>query len=84
MITNIIYSFEINKVNHFLALAATFPLIFLSNLFSTFEAKLLTNPGKLSQTKRIATLISAFFLPKLSNQEQKDPPDRIALDIWPY
>ena len=40
-----------NKVNPFPALIAPFPLIFLSNLFVAFEAKLLTNPGKLSLGK---------------------------------
>ena len=64
-------SFEINKVNSFLAVTAPFPLIFLSNLF---KAKLLTNPGQLSLAKGIATIVSAF-LPKLPNQEPKDLPD---------
>ena len=40
-----------NKVSPFPALIAPFPLIFLSNLFIAFEAKLLTNPGKLSLGK---------------------------------
>ena len=56
------YSFKINKVNPFPALAATLPLIFLSNFFIAFEAKLLTNPGKLSPAKEIATFASAFFV----------------------
>ena len=43
-----IISFEINKVNSFPALTTPFPFIFLSNLFIAFEAKLITNPGKLS------------------------------------
>ena len=55
-------SFKINKVNPFPALAATLPLIFLSNFFIAFEAKLLTNPGKLSPAKEIATFVSAFFV----------------------
>ena len=55
-------SFKINKVNPFPALAATLPLIFLSNFFIAFEAKLLTNPGKLSPSKEIATFVSAFFV----------------------
>ena len=67
---SLISSFEINKVNPFPALTAPFPLIFLSNLFIAFEAKLLTNPGKLSLAKRIATFASAFF-PKFANQEPK-------------
>ena len=76
-----ICSFKINKVNLFPALTAPFSLIFLSNLFIAFEVKLLTNPGKLSLAKGIAILVSAFF-PKLPNQEPKDPPDWIILDIW--
>ena len=32
-------SFEINRVNPFPALTARFPLIFLSNLFISFEVK---------------------------------------------
>ena len=40
-----------------------------------------TNPGKLSLAKEMAIFISAFF-PKLPNQEPKDPPDWIILDIW--
>ena len=47
-----ISSFKINKVNP--ALAAPFPLIFLSNLFIAFEVKLLTNPGELSLGKGTA------------------------------
>ena len=53
------------------ALTALFPLIFLSNLFITFEVILLTNPAKLSLPKGIATFVRAFF-PKLANQEPKD------------
>ena len=64
LIISFISSFEINKVNPFLALTIRFPLIFLSSLFIAFEAKLLTNPGK-----RTATFVSAF-LPKLAKQEQ--------------
>ena len=48
-------SFEINKVIPFPALGALFRLIFLSNLFIAFEAKLLTGPGELSLAKEIAT-----------------------------
>ena len=44
------------------ALTAPFPLIFLWNLFISFEAKLLTNPGKLSLAKGIARSVSVFFL----------------------
>ena len=71
LIVLFIFSFEINKVNLFPALIAAFPLIFLSNLFIAFEAKLLTSPGKVCLSKGIATFVSAFF-PKLHNQEQKD------------
>ena len=52
LIISFISSFKINKVNP--ALAAPFPLIFLSNLFIAFEVKLLTNPGELSLGKGTA------------------------------
>ena len=81
LIIPFISSFEINKVNPFPALKTPFPLIFLSNLFIAFEVKLLTNPGKLSQTKGITIFVSSSF-PKLANQEPKDPPDSIILDVW--
>ena len=74
LIISLISSFKINKVNPILVLKAPFPLIFLSNLFMAFEVKLLTNPGKLSLAKGIATFISAF-LPTLANQKLKDPLD---------
>ena len=74
-----ISSFEINKVSPFPAVIASFPFIFLLNLFIAFEVKFLTDPGKLSLAKRII-FVSAFFS-KLYNQEQKDPPDWIILDI---
>ena len=67
LIISFISSFEINKVNPFPALTASVPLIFLSNLFITFEIKLLTNPGKFSVAKEIATFVSTF-LSKLTNQ----------------
>ena len=69
-------SFEITKVNPFLALTTIFPLTFVSNLFIAFEAKLLPNPGKLSLAKGIAMFVSPF-LPNLLNQEPKDSPDSI-------
>ena len=69
-----ISSFEINKVNPFPALTAPFLIIFLADLFIAFEVKLLTNPGKLSLTKGTAMSVSVF-LPKLPNEEPKDPPD---------
>ena len=67
-------SFEINKVNPFPALTATFALIFLPNLFIVFQIKMLSNPGNLSLVKEIAIFVRAFFF-KLPNQEPKDPPD---------
>ena len=74
------FSFKISKENPLPALTAPFPLIFLSNLFIALEVKLLTNWGKLSHAKGVAIFVSAF-LPKLSNQEPKNPPDWIILDI---
>ena len=62
LIISFVSSFEINKVNPFPALTAPFSLIFLSNLFIAFEAKLLTNLGKLSVAKINARSVSAFFL----------------------
>ena len=67
-------SFEIIKVNPFPAFRAPFPLIFCSNLFIPFEAKLFTNPGKLSLAKAIATIVRAFLL-QLPSQEARDLPD---------
>ena len=61
------------KVNPFPTPTAPFLLIFVSNLFITFEVKLLINPGKLSLIKEIAMFVSAFF-PTLPNQEPKNPP----------
>ena len=75
LIISFISSFKINKVNPFPALTATFPFIFLSNLFIAFEFKLLTNPGKLSLAKVLVLLFVSAFFPKLPNQELKDPPD---------
>ena len=62
LIISFIFPFKINRVNPFPALTALFPLIFLSNLFLAFEAKLLANPGKLSLAKGTATFVRAFFL----------------------
>ena len=44
LIISFISSFEINKAIPLLALAVSFPLIFLSNVFIAFEAQLYTNP----------------------------------------
>ena len=68
-----ISSFEINQINIFPARTPPFPLIFLSNLFIAFEAKLITNPRKLSLAKGIVTFVSDFFS-KLIKEEQRDPP----------
>ena len=80
LIISFISSFKINKVNHFPPLTAPFPLTFFSNLFIAFEVKLFTNLGKLALAKGIAIFVSAF-LPKLPNQEPKDPPDWIIFHI---
>ena len=53
LIISFISPFETNKITPFPALTA-FSLIFLSNLFIPFEAKLHTNPGKLCLAKGIA------------------------------
>ena len=59
LIISFISSFEINKVYLTHALTAPFPLIVHSNFFTAFEAKLLSNPGKLSLAKGIARSVSA-------------------------
>ena len=61
LIISFISSFEINKVNRFSALTTPFSLIFLSSLFIAFEAKLLTDRGKLSLPKGIARSFITFF-----------------------
>ena len=53
-IRSFISSFEINKVNPIPALTVPSPRMFLSNLFISFEAKLITNAGKLSLAKGVA------------------------------
>ena len=65
--TSFVSLFKVNKENPSPALTASFLLIFLSNLFTTFDVKLLTNLGKLSLAKGIAIFVSDFFL-KLANQ----------------
>ena len=81
LIISFISSFEINKINRFPAFKAPFSLIFLSELFIAFEAKLLTNAGKLFAAKVKARSVGAF-LPKLPIQEPKDLPDWVILDNW--
>ena len=49
-----------NKRNPFPALIPPFSLIFLSNLFTAIEPTLLTNLGKLSLAKGIATFVRVF------------------------
>ena len=51
LIIAFISSYEINKVNPFPALPSLFPLIFLSNLFIAFEAKVLTIQATCLQLK---------------------------------
>ena len=80
LIISFIFALEINRVNIFPALTATFPLISISGLFVTLEVKLLTNPITLCLAKGISTFVIAFF-PKLANQEPKDPPDWIILEF---
>ena len=80
LIISFTYIFEIYIVNLFPALATPFHLFLFSDLFLAFEVKLFTNPGKLSLAKGIAMFVNAFF-PKLPNQEPKDQPDWITLDI---
>ena len=63
-----------HKVNPFLARTAPFPPMYFSNLFIAFNIILLTNSGKLSPAKAIATSVSGF-LPKLAKQEPNDLPD---------
>ena len=50
------------KVSPFSTGTAPFPPIFLSNSFIAFEAKLVTNPVKLSLAKGMVTFVSAFLL----------------------
>ena len=74
LIISLISSFEKNKVSPFPALTAAFPLIFLPNLLIAFQAKLLTNCGRLSLAKGIARSVNTF-LPKLPKKEPKEPSD---------
>ena len=67
-------SLEINKVNLFPAWTSHLPLISISNLFIAFiafEAKLLTNPDKLSLAKGIATFASVFSCLNYLTKNQK-------------
>ena len=65
-----ISSFEINELNPFLVLTTPFPLISPSNLCIAFEAKFVTNLGKLSLAKGIATFVSAFSLNYLTKNQK--------------
>ena len=57
-----IHIFIRNKQSKFLsALVAPLQLIFISSLLIAFEAKLLTNPSKLSLDKGIAIIFCVFF-----------------------
>ena len=93
MLISFTSSFEMNKVNPFPALTtsaplvtiAPFPLILLSNLFIAFEAAFeATNLGKLFFCQRNSN-VCITVLPKLHtilpNQEPRNPPDSINLDI---
>ena len=60
-IISFISSFKINEVNPFPALTGPCPVIFLSNLFIAFEAKLFTNLGQLSLAKGIARSAITFY-----------------------
>ena len=70
LIISFISSFEINKVNPFLALTGPFSLISLLNLFIAFEVKVITNPDKLSPAKRITIFGSAFSLNYLTKHQK--------------
>ena len=66
LIISLISSYEINKVNTFPAVAASFPLVLLSNLFiefeTAFEVILLTNASNLSPANGIARAVTTFFI----------------------
>ena len=65
-----IFSTEINKANLFPTLTVPFLLIFLINLFIAFEAKLRTNPCKLSLDKRTERSAITFYLNYLTYYEE--------------
>ena len=83
LMISFISSFEINKGNPFPTLTASLQLIFLSNLFIAFKAKLLTSPCKWSLGKGMVGSVVVLF-PKLPNQEPRDPSNWIILDIWAF
>ena len=62
LILSLLSSFEISKVNPFHAFTAPSLLICLSNLFIAFEAKLLSNAGKLSLTKEKAIFVEGIAI----------------------
>ena len=70
LIISSISSIKINEVNFFPAFTAPFPFIFLSDLFITFEVKLLTNPGKLSLARGIELFVSNSFLNYLTKNQK--------------
>ena len=74
LIISLISSLKINNANPFLALTAPFPLTFLSNFLIAFEAKLLTNPGKISIAQGKAKSVITFF-PMLPKILQINPPE---------
>ena len=63
---NIFSSTPSFKKKTFLLSQLFFHLFFFSNLFIAFQAKLLTNLGKLSQAEGVARSVITF-LPKLPN-----------------
>ena len=70
LIISFISSFERNKLNPFLSLAAPFPNIILWSLFIAFEVKFLNNPGALSLAKEYQYLSVFFFLNYLIKNEK--------------
>ena len=69
LIISSISSFQLYKVNPFLALTTPFPLIFLSILSNTDEVALIANLGKGT------TRSNNPFLTKLPNVLPRNPPD---------
>ena len=61
LIISSISSIEMKKLNHFSALATTFPLIFLSNLFNTVDVALVASLCKTFLAKGKARSNNTFF-----------------------